>query len=97
MATQDSANASSPSVFFAISWQWKMDNVVMLPVNPPTLQPAPVSGGSGSPSRNFEGEYPIYVPAESVSSYKNAAGWYYYASRIHSIEEMYPHTQLCIL
>ena len=62
----------------------------MLPVNPPTLQPAPVSGGSGSPSRNFEGEYPIYVPAESVSSYKNAAGWYYYASRIHSIEEMYP-------
>lgn len=66
----------------------KMDYVVMLPVNPPTLQPAPVSGGSGSPSWNFEGEYPIYVPAESVSSYKNAAGWYYYASRIHSIEEM---------
>ena len=30
-------------------------------------------------------DYPIYVPAESLTDYKTAEGWSYYASRIHTI------------
>ena len=32
-----------------------------------------------------ENNYPIYVPAESLTAYKDADGWNYYAARIHTI------------
>lgn len=35
----------------------------------------------------FWGSYPIYVPAESVDTYKAASGWSTYASRIFAIED----------
>ena len=34
---------------------------------------------------NFDGEYPIYVPSESVDTYKAAEGWSTYADRIQPI------------
>lgn len=33
-----------------------------------------------------ENNYPIYVPAESLTAYKEAEGWSYYAARIHTID-----------
>ena len=34
----------------------------------------------------FDGSYPIYVPAQSVDTYKSASGWSTYASRIQAIQ-----------
>ncbi|MBO7732164.1 MAG: leucine-rich repeat protein [Methanobrevibacter sp.] len=53
-------------------------------VNPPTLE---VTSGTISEYNNFDNtnNCPIYVPAASVYTYKNAFGWSKYASRIYPI------------
>jgi hypothetical protein len=48
--------------------------VTCLPVTPPTI---------GSNAFNSTSNYPIYVPADSVSAYQSA--WSDYASRIQAI------------
>lgn len=55
-----------------------LHSVTCLATTPPT------SGGS-SMFRNAANDFVIYVPAESVSTYKSATGWSYYAIRIQAI------------
>ena len=53
-------------------------SVTIKKTTPPTL------GGSYV----FWGSYPIYVPSESVDTYKAASGWSSYASRIYPITQV---------
>lgn len=53
-----------------------LTGITCLATTPPTL------GGIAFNSTN---ECPIYVPAESVETYKSASGWSNYASRIQAI------------
>lgn len=56
-----------------------LESVTVLANNPPTL-------GSSVFTLSFgNGNYPIYVPSESVEIYKAASGWSDYASRIQAI------------
>ena len=54
-----------------------LTSVTVLCTTPPTMKRALTF--------TFEGSYPIYVPAESVGTYKSAMGWSRYASRIQAI------------
>ena len=59
------------------------NNLTSITINstvPPTLTGSSYSGIFGS-------NCPIYVPQESVETYKSATGWSYYASRIQAIQE----------
>ena len=58
-------------------------SITFLSKVPPTLRPS----GSSNINFDFYGNYPIYVPAESLEIYKTAELWDYYADRILPIEE----------
>ena len=53
-----------------------MASVTVNAITPPTL---------GSKAFDYTNNCPIYVPAESVETYKEASGWLSYASRIQAI------------
>lgn len=53
-----------------------LESVTVLATTPPTLGQYAFGGTTG---------YPIYVPADRVSTYKTATGWSYYADRIFAI------------
>ena len=53
----------------------KLTSVTCLSTTPPTLG-----------NYSLLGDYPIYVPAESVATYKAATTWSTYASRIQAIQ-----------
>ena len=55
-----------------------LTSATCLSTTPPTLPDSTVFGGGGE-------NYPIYVPAESVNTYKAASRWSDFASRIHGI------------
>lgn len=55
-----------------------LQSITIKATTPPTL----LFGGTFDSSNN----YPIYVPSESVETYKTASGWSTYASRIFAIE-----------
>ena len=55
-----------------------LQNVVCKATTPPTL----------SNNYTFSGNYPIYVPAESVDAYKAATYWSTLASRIYPIQQV---------
>lgn len=54
----------------------EIESITLLSETPPLLSS---SGTFGS------GDYPIYVPASAVSTYKSASGWSTYADRIQAI------------
>ncbi len=60
-----------------------MQSVTILATTPPTI--AETAQGSAYTTTVFNGSYPIYVPAQSVTTYQTAVGWSGYASRIQAI------------
>lgn len=61
----------------AFSGCTKLVSVTVLASSPPTLEP--------DAFYNTHTNLVIYVPAESVDTYKAASGWSYYAARIQAI------------
>ena len=68
-----SVTSIGQSVFYNCSG---LTSITILATIPPTA----------SYSNMFHGNYPIYVPAESVEAYKTATYWSTYASRIQAIQ-----------
>ena len=61
----------------AFSWCHNLISITCKATTPPTID-NPFDNGNN---------YPIYVPATSVNTYKAASGWSKYASRIQAISE----------
>ena len=62
---------------FEFGGRTNRDSVTILATTPPTLGLVVFD--------TYGNRYPIYVPAESVETYKSASGWTTYASRIQAI------------
>lgn len=63
-----------------------MQYVLCLPTTPPTLPS--FDSQYDYPFGLSSATYPIYVPAESVDTYKTATRWSYFASRIYPIAQV---------
>ncbi len=61
-----------------------LTSITVNATTPPYLEADPYGGGSGG-QFDYTNNCPIYVPCESVVSYKSASGWSTYASRIQGI------------
>lgn len=72
----DSVTSIGDSAFKFCS---SLTSVTVLSTTPPTLDSLAFNGTSSS--------LKIYVPAESVDTYKEASGWSSYASKIQAIQE----------
>lgn len=62
---------------FAINNRYNRDSITILATTPPTL--------GSDVFYTLSNRYPIYVPAESVDTYKAATNWSNYADRIQAI------------
>lgn len=66
-----------------------LDSVTILATTPPIMRGSNYTGTTGNNYAFYAGygvtPYPIYVPSESVETYKAADGWTYYADRITAI------------
>lgn len=62
-----------------------IESVTIKATTPPDIQEIPEPIGSTYTTTVFNGNYPIYVPVQSVNAYKTATKWTGYASRIQAI------------
>lgn len=77
-----------------------LTSITCLAVTPPTLAYSPIGGGFFQ-YFNFDNtnDCPIYVPCESVNTYRTTSGWGHYASRItcsNGEYRWYPSGTTCI-
>lgn len=62
-----------------------IESVTIKATTPPDIQEVHETTGSTYTTTVFNGNYPIYVPAQSVNVYKTSTKWTGYASRIQAI------------